>query len=529
MKVRLFFTGLAFSLLFLSHTYSNEPTTYEFPLEQPKAGEEGISVQFEDIEAVEFLRFVSKVAQVNFVYDDQDLNFNINLVTGTPTTKENLVAILIKMFEKKDLLTQHQDGCLVITKNGGKQEAQPSIRKVSGEKHDFIPAFLKETQEGDFYVFKLQYHQGQEIIDTIKNVSSDMVPTGAGHKEFLKTVRSMQWMASTNSILYSGTPNSIAQLTQLIDTLDVQKRQVFIEVLVIETDVKSGLDFGLEWGAAGVYKDKASFTTGNFPPGPSGSNFAKTLQGITPSLSPSPGNIPTGPGFNLGIIGDLILHKGQSYLSLGNLVSALQRDGNSTIILNQKILAQDNKESSVFVGDNLPFAGSIVQTVGASQQTSANIEYRDVGVKLNITPLIGNEDVITLSINEQITEAMNDVIDSAMTLNGIKTTKTDMSAEVHVPDQSFVFLSGMIRNTKRSKNSGVPCLGGLPLIGAAFSQSKKEEEKRNIIVFVRPQIIHSIGEHETITTYQEKQFKRQAPDPKTFEQATDTVKQQGAA
>src|SRR5690242_15329587 len=117
--------------------------------------------------------------------------------------------------------------------------------------------------------------------------------------------------------------------------------------------------------------------------------------------------IPLVPGFDLGVIGDIIMHKGKSYLSLGSLVSALQLDGTSTIVLNQKIITQDNKNSTIFVGDNIPFTGSVVQTVGQSQQTSANIEYRDVGVSLSITPRLGEGDIITLEINEQITETLD--------------------------------------------------------------------------------------------------------------------------
>lgn len=528
-----------FFLLISFSTIINQPyaSSFEFPLETPKNASEGISVHFEDVGAAEFLRFVSKVANVNFVYNESDLDFNINLVTGKPTTKKSLVAILVKMLEQKQLRTEAQEGCLVITKIDSLEDSAspyksgktlPSFMKQvsSSSKHDFIPAYLKERQKGDFHVFKLQYHQGKEIMDTIKNVSGEMT-MAAGHEEFAKAIRSMQWISSTNSLLYSGTPKAIDHLTKLISSLDVQKKQVFIEVLVVETDVKNGLDFGLEWGGDGVYKNKAAFSAGNFPPG--GSAFADAIKNGGPSSLPSPGKIPMGNGFNLGIIGDLILHKGHSYMNLGSLVSALQRDGNSTIVLNQKLLAQDNKESSVFVGDNLPFIGSTIQTVGASQQTSSNIEYRDVGVKLNITPLVGDEDVITLNITEQITEAMNDIIDSQATVNGIKTTKTDMSTQVHVPDRSFLFLSGMIRNTKKQKQSGVPCLGGLPLIGAAFSKNKKEEEKRNIIVFVRPQIIHSVSEFQTITTHQENQFKIQTPDKQAFDEAISPVKQEGAA
>jgi type III secretion protein C len=233
-----------------------------------------------------------------------------------------------------------------------------------------------------------------------------------------------------------------------------------------------------------------------------GINATNTPQGLS--------QIPIVPGFDLGVIGDIITHKGTSYLSLGSLVSALQLDSDSTIVLNQKIITQDSKNSKIFVGDNIPFTGSVVTTVGQSQQTTANIEYRDVGVSLNITPKLGEGDIITLSLDEEITEAVYDPPTVNANVNGIRTTKTNMATHVHVPDKHFLVLSGMIRNAKARHKTGIPCLGGIPWIGALFSRTKKEDEKRNVIVFVRPQIIHSFEDYRKITQAQEQLFRSQA-------------------
>ena len=207
----------------------------------------------------------------------------------------------------------------------------------------------------------------------------------------------MQWVKATNSLLCSGDPETIESLKKLISSLDVPLRQVFIEVLVVETDLRKGSEFGLQWAAGGKL-DKIGFGGGNFAPnGNGGGGFGKTIQGINASSTPTGLNqIPVGSGFDLGVIGDPIMHKGRSYLSLGALVSALQMDADSTIVLNQKIITQDNKNSKIFVGDNIPLTGSVVQTVGQSQQTTANVEYRDIGVSLSITPMLGEDDVITL-------------------------------------------------------------------------------------------------------------------------------------
>jgi type III secretion protein C len=226
----------------------------------------------------------------------------------------------------------------------------------------------------------------------------------------------------------------------------------------------------------------------------------------------------------MGVIGDLILHKGRSFLSLASLVSALQADGDSSIVLNQKIITQDNKNSTIFVGDNIPFTGSIVQTTGASQQTTANVEYRDIGMNLSITPKLGEGDVITLDLDEEITEALPTGRGVSSThVSGIQTTKTNMRTHVHVPNKHFLVLSGMIRNAKSKQKVGLPCLGGLPWIGAAFSKTMKNDEKRNVIIFVRPHIIRSVDDYRQITDHQEELYKKLSTE-QVIEEATALIK-----
>jgi type III secretion protein C len=75
---------------------------------------------------------------------------------------------------------------------------------------------------------------------------------------------------------------------------------------------------------------------------------------------------------------------------------------------------------------------------------------------------------------------------------------------VHVPNKNFLVLSGMIRNARANARSQIPCLGGLPAISAAFSHDMKRQEKRNILIFVRPQIIDSNEQANAITEPLEK-------------------------
>ena len=412
------------------------------------------------------------------------------------------------------------------TKSSSLKDNLQTINELN-TKPSFYPYHeFQKQQNGEFHVYKLQYHQGSEILHALKSVALDSQGTSEVSIELVKAIQSMQWMESTNSLVYSAKESTVEKLITIIETLDVPKKQVFIEVLVIETDVRNGLDFGLEWGAGGQYNNKFGYGVGNFPLASKGApSFAETFKGINATNTPTGTNqIPLGSGFDLGIIGDIIKHKGDSFFSLASLVSALEIDAKTSIILNQKIMTQDNKLSSIFVGVNYPYIGSTVETVGASQQTASNLEYRDVGVKLDITPLLGDGEIITLTILQEITEIIDQIMLSNTAVTGVETTKTDMNTQVHVPDNCFLVLSGMVRNANKSRTTGVPCLGGLPLIGAAFNKTSQKDEKRNVIVFVKPQIVHSPEEYQAITAYQLERFKEQSDSEEAIGATLNLVK-----
>ncbi len=399
-------------------------------------------LNFNQVKIGELVRFVSKVAKVNFVFDETKLQFEVNLVSGKQLTNKELVEALILLLQ--------QNQCSVIERNGTYLIDPIHPNNIT----------LQESSAGStrskskFKTHKLQYHQGSEILQALKDLC---LSKPSLDPKLLQDIQSIQWVKSTNSLLISSSPDHLDEIQQLIQSVDVPQKQVFIEVLVVETTIKNGLEFGVNWSVS----SKES----------------------TPKLS----NLEK--GLNLGIIGDVIMHKGLSFLSLGALVSALEQDQDAQIVLNQKIITQDNQNSKIFVGDTIPFAGSKTEINGANQSTTSNIEYRDIGVSLSITPLIGEEDIITLDISEEITEATPHLIGSNAAIQGIQTTKTQMATKAHVPNQNFLILTGMVRNKQVNQKSSIPCLGAIPLIGNLFGSTEKTNEKRHITIFVRPMII----------------------------------------
>jgi len=417
-----------------------------------------------------------------------------------------------------------------------------------------IPASIESIQNTSFLIYKLEYHQGDEILSALKQIASDLGPgTATGNQNLLNAVNSLQWIRVTNSLLASGEADTLSKLRDLIVNLDIPLRQVFIEVLLIQTTLSNTQNFGLQWGGKLQFLNRVAAGTGNFPAG--STNAASTSNSINPSntgfSSIQPGlnavnatttpvangttGIPFTNGFDLGVIGDIIMHKGRSFLSLGSLVNALQLDTDSTVVLNPKIITQDNRTSTLFVGTNVPFIGSQVTSTTTIISSSSNIEYRDVGFNLTITPTIGNSNIVTLDISSDISQIISNPtigVNGVSTGNngnvqGIESSHTTMATRVHVPDQHFVVLSGMIQDTKTRYRSAIPCLGGLPVIGAIFSENDRNDTKNNLIIFMRPQIINTYDDYKKITDDQECLYKEQAVLPvlkEEFDAGLDIVK-----
>lgn len=416
-------------------------------------------------------------------------------------------------------------------------KVQQLLVKFDIPSKDVAMPSIESIDNTSFLVYKLQFHPGNDIQRALQQVAASLGKGSSSPAALVDAIHSLQWIQVTNSLLCSGQQDVLVKLKELIQNLDIPLRQVFIEVLVIQTTLNNQQNFGLMWGGQVKYFNKTVLQSGNFPLNnssgsatPAGATaFPGNLQGINATTTPTNTSIPFSTGFDLGVIGDIIMHKGKSFISLGSLLNAIQLDTDSTVILNPKIITQDNRQSTIFVGQNVPYTGALITSTTSSQTQTANIEYRDVGVSLTITPILGDGDVVTMDIVHDISQITNgtNVTTSNQQLTGIQTNHAHMETRVHVPNNHFVALSGMINDAKTHYRTAIPCLGGLPVIGALFSENDRQAQKGNIIIFVRPQIVNTYEEYKNITEHQEWLYKDNARLPvlkEEFDEGIDMVK-----
>lgn len=363
---------------------------------------------------------------------------------------------------------------------------------------------IEDMERANFFLYKLQNQSGERIQSALHTIGQSLQMIGNVNADLINALNDITWLPDTNSLLFVGTDASIEKIKTILQQVDVPSRQVYIEVLVIRTSLSNSLNFGVQWGARVESTKGFKFGTGSI--GTPTTGFSNNFQ-VPPTVGTAAApTIPMIPGFNLGSIGDFIVHNGKWFGSIGALVTALQGETDTKIILNPKIIAEDNRQAQVFVGQNAPFTTTNVQIQAANSSTGFTVDYRDVGVLLEVTPTLGLGNMVTLELHQEINQ-----IDPAqsITISGFPVPTTDKlltTTRLHVPSGYILVLSGMIQNTKAHSRQGIPCLGCLPIIGAAFSQQTQVYEKTNTIIFLQPRIIDTVCQMGWLADHEGRDF-----------------------
>ena len=379
----------------------------------------------------------------------------------------------------------------------GREESLPARTAFGPTKTQLDPT--------NFYIYKLQYHQGDEIQDALRDIAQSLEAAGVENSDLLLTISTIQWIQASNSLVISGSRPAIEKVKALLSDLDIPLEQVYLEVLVLRTTIANALSVGVEWGYAQEYTDPnanpnvVQSTIGSTQG--SGSNLNNRLN---PAQSPSPWP-PLNQGFEAGIVGRFVSLDGKLFTSIGAVITALQDDQETNILLNPKILTQDNHTARIFVGTNIAFQESTISEPG-SQILSGDIQYRDVGSELVITPILGTGDMVTLEISQSISNFQNNQLPSTLTSQPI--LKSETETRVMVPDGYFLVLSGQINDQKFRVHRGLPCLGGLPIIGTAFSTKQETDSRDNLIIFVRPHVIRTKSDMVRVTEKERAHYER---------------------
>jgi len=300
---------------------------------------------------------------------------------------------------------------------------------------------------------------------------------------------------TTNALLITADPSDIDAVGRIIDKLDVRRRQVLIEALIVEVSGNSIQRFGVEWMASGgAGAGVQSFQ--NIKPVGAGlsTNAALATPGSVSTVLTA--TAPT--GLTLGVV--------NKALSIGALVHALESDNDANVLSTPNLLTLDNEEAEIIVGQNVPFiTGSSASTGAANPNPFQTIERKDIGLTLRVKPQISGDDSVTLDIFQEISS-----IDTKAGVQGsdLITTKRSIKTKVLANDGQMIVLGGLMRDDETAKVQRVPCIGSIPVLGEPFKFSENTKTKTNLMVFLKPHIIKSSSYLESITNRKYNNIKK---------------------
>lgn len=401
------------------------------------------------------------------------------------------------------------------------QGIQPGSIGAGPTWSDSLP--LGHIQRTQFYIQKLRFRKGEQITEALQRIADSLSRTGQTNADLVATIQSIQWIEASNSLVFTGTVEALLKVRELINEIDTPLRQVFIEMLILETTLDDSLTYGVNWGSrfgggnqsgAQAFISKSNplaslLDTGDFNQNGEGSILNRPNAGLATRQQ----------GYSLGIIGRKLTKDGVEYASIGALVKAIHHKSKTNIVMNPKILTEDNVPAELFVGINTQFQ---TQSIANDQGriVTNNFEFRDVGTTLKVTPLLSNTDLITLEIKQEVSRVIQgtDTGGGGLTNQptGPSTSKNTTTTRVHVPNKFFLVISGMIQEQLDRSRQQVPCLGGAPLLGALASEKDSVLAKRNLMIFIRPEIIDTEEDVEHLTRHQQNIFRQKLKTQKMW-------------
>ena len=183
----------------------------------------------------------------------------------------------------------------------------------------------------------------------------------------------------------------------------------------------------------------------------------------------------------------------------GVILNAVQSDVKSNILSTPMLMAVDNEMSSITVGQEIPVTTG--ETVGTDLANSfVTVERKDVGVRLDMVPQIGDGDTVKLKIYQEAS-----AIAGSASSGEIITNKRSIDTTVIADDGEIIVLGGLIEQTRSISESRVPFLGDMPGIGPLFRSRGKANAKTNLMVFIRPSIVRN-SEDARMTTSQKYRY-----------------------
>ncbi|KLE02973.1 type II secretion system protein GspD [Aliarcobacter butzleri] len=391
-----------------------------------------ININFKDIKVDDLIKITSKITKRNILVT-QIINEKVDYIPTQKITKENLFDILETTLKEKGYFLVEENGVLKVKKV-----------EIIKEEEQFTEVIGLKNVDGVNII---------KILDDVVNKKYINKPT----KPFVSLD------LESNSLVVMASKDELKQIKDLIQELDKEKAQVYVQAKIIEVNNELVNKIGISYGIinSSARSDGINAISSNLNGGSNAIKEAVDTLGIRMS--------------------DVNIKSG---LALGASLNLLQQNGALDIVSEPSILAIDNKESSIYVGEKISVEISSTLTDGGLQRT--NYEREDIGLTLKVKPRISSDTKLTLEINTLLEGIKSTSVSAGQNPD---TLKKEIKTAAILNNGESVIIGGLIENKNETIEQKVPVLGDIPLFGELFKNDSKMNKKNNLVIIVTPYMI----------------------------------------
>ena len=383
----------------------------------------------------------------------------LNIVVS-PSVKDTITANLENVSVKAAL-------DVILKPNGYSYFTQENIIIVKGSDSEIV-------RELETVVLKLKYINSDDLTSPLQAVLSDQ-----GKVQSFTPIVTASAGGVSNVIIISDVQEKIPTILRMVEELDRPIANINIAVRFIESGVDSAKGSGIDWSSnTPIFLGGTSDTTGSLWP--------FNLNDMT---------IATLNPFQFGQAWRLMQARGESKILASPQITTLDNHpANTQITTTIYIEGSVTNMGGSFRGSNNNVAGSGTganpQQVGYSNNmnnsNSRQITEKDVGIDLQVTPRINDENRITLLVNASV-EAL---LSAAEVLTDKpRSTKRTVQTQVTVNAGDTVIIGGLIAENAIENRKFVPVLSDLPFIGRIFQSTSIDKEQRELLIFITPNVV----------------------------------------
>jgi type IV pilus assembly protein PilQ len=430
---------------------------------------ERLSLNFQNIEVRAVLQLLADFTELNMVVSDT-VSGNITLRLKNVPWDQALDIVL----KSRGLDTRVVGNVMMVA----------PIKEIAAQEAAEFARFQQVEQQAPLFteLIQVNYAKASDIAKILKEGASDEGDTDSSISGDADVIMSQRGTIAiddrTNILIVKDTAESLARIRELIVKLDVPVRQVMIEsrIVIANNDFarELGVKFGAQYQKSGTdLQNGDKFATIGGAQGGEVSAGEDLVTDVAASIGGMLVNLPA-PGA-VGSIG-LILGKAGDYL-IGLELSAMQAEGRGEVISHPRVVTTEKQEASIVQGVQIP-----VQT---NNDGTITTQFVNAALSLEVTPQITPDDRVIMDL-----VVSKDAPDFGNLVNGTPPIDTrSVETQVQVYNGETLVLGGVFEQSISTSVNKVPFFGDLPYIGYAFRNKLSRDDKSELLIFIKPEIL----------------------------------------